>query len=599
MKLSKIYTDKPDIFQPILFKEGLNVVYGEIRLPENRDKDTHNLGKSTLGLVIDFILLSRRDPKFFLFKHKDIFGGFTFFSEIMLNDGGLLTIRRSVSQASKISFKKHDEQDQDFSDLPDENWDHLNVSFEKAKKLLDGLLDLRSIKPWDYRNATGYLVRSQDDYNDIFRLKKIAIAREMDWKPYLAHLLGFSSELTKNHYRRGERIKKIEDEEKTLRKELGRDIEDISKIEGLLLIKRKDAEKKQAILDSFDFSEQDKEKTKVLVDEMDEQIAQLNSRRYSLNQNRKKIIKSIEEEKIVFNPDEAEKLFKEAGILFSGQIKKDFEQLIEFNRSITEERKKYLREEKADIDKQLAEINAELNLLGKKRAETLSFLSDTAIFGKYKTLSNELVSNRTDIKSLEIQREHMQRLNELQTEIRSLTEQNNSLQLKIEKDIATQNSEQNSLFSQIRLFFSEIIDEVIDRKALLNVFANQEGHLQFTVEILDESGKSTSAHMGHTYRKLLCIAFDLAILRARYDEKFPHFVFHDGVFESLDDRKKESLLSVIRQYSNLGIQSIITLIASDLPYRTEYEEPIIDESEIILRLHDEGTEGRLFKMEPW
>lgn len=130
----------------------------------------------------------------------------------------------------------------------------------------------------------------------------------------------------------------------------------------------------------------------------------------------------------------------------------------------------------------------------------------------------------------------------------------------------TQNSDKTSLFSQIRLHFSEIVDDVINRKALLSVSPNGEGHLQFKAEILDESGNSTSADMGHTYRKLLCIAFDLSVLRAHLGEKFPHFAFHDGVFESLDNRKKENLLAVIRQYADMGIQCIITLIDSDLPH---------------------------------
>lgn len=58
---------------------------------------------------------------------------------------------------------------------------------------------------------------------------------------------------------------------------------------------------------------------------------------------------------------------------------------------------------------------------------------------------------------------------------------------------------------------------------------------------LDESGNATSADLGHAYRKLLCIAFDLAVLRAHLDDEFPRFVYHDGVLESLDDRKKENL----------------------------------------------------------
>ena len=162
-----------------------------------------------------------------------------------------------------------------------------------------------------------------------------------------------------------------------------------------------------------------------------------------------------------------------------------------------------------------------------------------------------------------------------------------------------QNADKQSLFSSIRLFFSEIVEDVINRKALLSVSPNTLGHLEFKAEILDESGNATSADLGHTYRKLLCMAFDLAILRSHLDVKFPRFVFHDGAFESLDDRKKESLLATLHQYAELGIQSVITLIDSDLPIRNEKERPVFDPKEIILTLHDENEQGRLFKIRGW
>ncbi len=60
----------------------------------------------------------------------------------------------------------------------------------------------------------------------------------------------------------------------------------------------------------------------------------------------------------------------------------------------------------------------------------------------------------------------------------------------------------------------------------------------FHAEITDAAGKPTSADLGNTYRRLMCIAFDLAVLRAYSNDPFPRFVYHDGVFESLDDRKK-------------------------------------------------------------
>ena len=105
MKLSRLYSNQPERFEPVDFVSSLNVVVAEIRLPENRDKDTHNLGKTTLGRLLDFAFLAKRDSKFFLFKHIDLFKDFVFFLEVELVDGSYLTIRRGVEEATKVSFK--------------------------------------------------------------------------------------------------------------------------------------------------------------------------------------------------------------------------------------------------------------------------------------------------------------------------------------------------------------------------------------------------------------------------------------------------------------------------------------------------------------
>ena len=598
MKLSRLYSNKPELFEPVDFVAGLNVVMAEIRLPENRDKDTHNLGKTTLGRLLDFGFLAGRDPKFFLFKHLDLFKDFVFFLEIELQDASYVTVRRSVEEASKISFKKHQAGHQDFSALPLSEWDHQDVPFDRARDLLDGLLDLRALKPWSFRKGLGYLLRSQDDFRDVFHLRKFQAAHA-DWKPFLAHILGFNAPLIVQHYDKEAELTQKQTTAQTIKDELGGSIEDISKIEGLLLLKQKEAEKKQKLLDAFDFRAQDKDRTKQVVDDVDERIAALNAERYSLNQNKKKILASLEEDQILFNPDEAQRLFEEVGVLFKGQIKKDFQQLIAFNKAITDERRGYLQEERTEVEAELKRINAELNSLGKKRSDMLSFLSGTDVFTKYKQVSDDMVTLRADITSLERQRGFLHRLQELRTDIRALTEERGHLQTQIEVDVERQNSDKSSLFSVIRLFFSEIVEEVINRKALLSVSPNKEGHLEFKAEILDESGNATSADLGHTYRKLLCIAFDMAILRAHIEDKFPRFVYHDGLFESLDDRKKENLLTVIRRYADLGLQPTITLIDSDLPVRTEKNEPVFSKEEIVVSLHDENEHGRLFNMKAW
>lgn len=599
MKLSKLYGNKPDLFGPIDFRAGLNVVLAEIRLPKNKDKDTHNLGKTTLGRMIDYCFLAGREKDFFLFKHEDIFKDFVFYLEIELADASYVTVRRGVKEHTKISFKKHEAAHQDFVELSEGEWDHFNLPFDRAREMLDGLLDWRTVSPWDFRKGLGYQLRGQDDYQDVFQLRRFAIGKHRDWKPYVAHILGFDHSLIEQYYAKLEQLEQKKAVEETVRAELGGSVVELSKIEGILLLKQKDAEKKQQILDAFDFREQDKDQTAQLVDELNVRVAELNSRRYSLNQSRRKIVASLEEDQILFKPDQAESVFKEAGVLFAGQIKKDFSQLIAFNRAITEERRGYLQEERAEIEGELKAISEELEVLGKHRSAVLGFLSSTDVFAKYKQVTDDLVTLRADIATIERQRGFLRRLQELRSQIRALTEACVHLQSEIEANVEAKNSDKTSLFSSIRVYFSEIVDEVLAHKALLSVSPNNNGHLEFRAEILDDKGAATSADLGHTYRKLLCIAFDLAVLRAHLGDKFPRFVYHDGVFESLDDRKKTNLLKVVREYADIGVQPIITLIDSDMPPSGKDEGPVFNPGEVVLTLHDEGDGGRLFRMRAW
>lgn len=598
MKLSKLYSNDPARFGPINFESGLNVVLAEIRLPENKAKDTHNLGKTTLGSVIDFCLLSSPKPNFFLFKHADRFQRLVFFLEIRLLDGSYVTIRRGLEEPTKIGFKRHAEEGRDLSELSQSEWDHFSVPLERSKEILDGLLDLRDLKPWSYRKVIGYLLRTQEDFRDVFHLKKFA-GGHSQWKPFLAHVLGFNSELVERHYVKEAACAQKRQEEEIIRRELGGPVSDLSKISGVLLLKRKEAEKKQNVLNEFNFRQFDAESTKVVVDELDQVIGDLNGRRYSLMQNKKRIASSLDEDQILFNPDDASELFREAGVFFEGQLKRDFQQLIAFNRAITDERHGYLVEELGEIDQSLKQVNLELAKQNKLRSEALEFLQDADAFERYRHYGDELITLRAEIIALERQQEYLGKLQNLRAEIRALEEERVHLQAQIEADVVEKTNSADSLFSKVLVHFNEIVETVIDRKALLTVVVNAQGHLEFKAEILDAAGNATSADRGFTYRKLLCVAFDLALLRAHLTGRFARFVFHDGVFESLDDRKKERLLGVIRSYALLGIQHVITLIDSDAPPAPAAGESVFLSEEVVLKLHDEGSDGRLFRMEAW
>lgn len=181
MILSRLYCNKPDVFQEINFNPGLNVVLAQIRLSKNKDKDTHNLGKSTLGYLIDFCLLSRFSDSLFLRKQDKLFSDFIFFLEIKIKNDYFITIRRSVNNPSKISFKISTESLQDLTTLDKQNWDNWELPFEAAKELLDGRLSWSAIKPSSFRAIIPYIIKIQDSYRDPF--KPIEIAKPKDWKP--------------------------------------------------------------------------------------------------------------------------------------------------------------------------------------------------------------------------------------------------------------------------------------------------------------------------------------------------------------------------------------------------------------------------------
>ena len=90
----------------------------------------------------------------------------------------------------------------------------------------------------------------------------------------------------------------------------------------------------------------------------------------------------------------------------------------------------------------------------------------------------------------------------------------------------------------------------------------------------DQEGQASSQAEGTSYKKLLCALFDIAILRTYADKAFYHFVYHDGIFEGLDNRKRSMLLDVLREMATrYHVQYILSVIDADLP-RNENDQKI-------------------------
>jgi uncharacterized protein YydD (DUF2326 family) len=307
----------------------------------------------------------------------------------------------------------------------------------------------------------------------------------------------------------------------------------------------------------------------------------------------------LEQRKITFNPDAAGKLFAEAGIVFDGQLKKDYKQLIEFNRAITEERRTELIKQRADAEEAIGRVETELAELNDRRSESLAFLRETDSLEKYKQTSRELSKLQAELAVLEQRREAASGLAELRRKVRTLSQGFDQLQTVVEDELDALSQDDDSRFGEIRRYFADIVAAVIGEQAILSITLNKSGGVEFRAELMGASRAATSGDKGTSYRKLLCIAFDLAILRACLDVSFPRFVYLDGALEQLDPRKRENLIEVFREYAQAGLQPIISLIDSDLPAELGKDPRSLSAEDVVLTLHDEGEDGLLFKMPSW
>ncbi|UKS29947.1 DUF2326 domain-containing protein [Paenibacillus sp. HWE-109] len=595
MKIMKIYSNKKS-FKVSRFSEGLNIILGKVTKSYDRDKDTHNLGKTTLITIIDFLLLKSINKEHIFVKHKKKFNDYVFFLEIKLNDGNYITVKRSVGNPSKISIEKHQEKDQDFVDLL--NWDYKDLPLKSKfpdknpKIILDKLLDFNVLQSYDYRQTVNYFLRTQEDYNKVFHLSKFA-GKDIDWKPFLFNLLGFNDECVINKYKLHDEANEQEKMINRLENEFSINTEAVDKINGLIKIKEEERNELSLHVDNFDFYQKESDINKSLIEDLESIISKYNSEKYSLNFEIDKIKESLRI-KSSFDLEEVEQIFSESKIYFSEQLKRDYQSLIKFNERVTAERNKHLFDILVSKEIQLVDVNVELENLNNKRSELLSFLKEKDTFQKFKNYQSQLIGVEKEIERFKFQLQNIDLIKNANDKLKDLRDDI----LEANDEIIKEVSKENNLYTNIRLTFNSLMKQIINQPGILSIGINTVGNIDFKAEIANlNNEETTSKDKGHTYKKILCVCFDIALLINYNKHSFYRFVYHDGSLESLDRRKKLQYLEVINEVcKKYDIQYILTVIEDDIPLDDMGNAFQFTDTNIALVLDDsDDNKGRLFE----
>lgn len=605
MKLSKLYCNNKD-FKKITFNPiGLNVIYADVKPIDKSKKDnSHSRGKTKVAELIDFLLLKKIDNKHFLLKNKNeqnktsIFIDYIFYLEVELNSEQFLTIKRGVNNNTKIAFALNNQKIASFN--PPQNFED-DIPIDKAKLILSTYLNFDFFfgKKYDYRKALSYILRTPpDDYKNVYQLSNFY--RHKDWKPFIFDLLGFDGELLSKKYDNDEEIQEINGFIQTLRKEYNIDKNNRDRLVGEKISIEENIQNIQKKVDSFNFYEQDKKLIENGINLIESKISDFNSTSYTINYEIDKLKKSIQNE-FAFDIKKVNKVFEESEIYFGEQIKNDYQSLLDFNKKITSERNKLVQKVIKSKQSELSKINKSLEDLNSKKENLLSVIQDTDVFKKFKNHQKTLAKSEEELIEVNEKIKSVDLIFSKENEIEIKQENIKKTVNKIKELLLT--TEDNKKYTDIRTKFNHYFNHILnDEEAQISWHINKEGNVEFpSPKVFDKAtkNKETAKDEGTTYKKMLCVAFDLSILSSYNNQSYFRFVFHDDVLSQQDNGIKIRLLELINKIcSEYKLQYLLTVIKSDLPSNDDNDEIIyFKKNEIILELNDLNEKGTLFGFE--
>lgn len=573
MKLSKLYANRQE-FKPITFTGGFNVIYGDV--VSKYDKLTgkpheHNIGKTSLVELIDFMLLKKVTKDTLFGKHKEKFVDWVFFLEIQLNDGKFLTIRRGVNANAKISFKEHFSKDQNFVNETQWTYEdksiHTVVEDENPINILNDYLAFNVGAEFKYRKTLGYLLRTQNDYRDVFRLDNFRGA-DSYWKPALYALLGFDAGTLQAKYD----LELDQKEEKAFIKKLQAEgePEEVYKIRAAIEAKSQEKKDLKDKLKEFDFYQQEQSINFELVTNVESEIALLNKQRYALDYEVSQIRRSLDANSAAtIDFSDIETLFEEAKVYFPENLKNDYAAVSDFSKQITVERSKYLNDELKAAQAKLSAIKSELIALNDKRSKMLSTLREKDTFKKYRAYQDNLTKIEADIAKYEAQLESAESV----TRHHASLEETHAAIAELSQAIRSQIDQENPDYKDIRKVFQAAFREIMNYTALLVVEPNGNGNVNFETAVLNHTQDITGQGDGFTATKALCACFALALLCHYSTQSYFRFAYLDGVLESWGDNPKIAFIELLRNYTDkYGVQFIISVIKSDIPAGLELSD---------------------------
>ena len=241
------------------------------------------------------------------------------------------------------------------------------------------------------------------------------------------------------------------------------------------------------------------------------------------------------------------------------------------------------------LKKEYTILNDKIKIKEQERSDKISILTEVDVYDKFKVYQKELASLEAELSLLQEKLRLIDSSSTIRARIEKLKDERKEYIDKIREAI------DGRAHAEISKIFNQIVTEVTDTNAIISIKQNSDANIEFEADYQTTSHVTTSEADGTSYKTLLCVAFDIALLVSYSSHSFYRFVYHDGVLEGLDDRVKQRLIMVTQRIcSEYGLQYILSLIDSDIPKNVDELNQEFPMDSVCLNLNDLDNSGKLF-----
>lgn len=553
MILRKIYTSPDELFEPVVFKDGINYIFGKKEEADGSQKKNplNGIGKSTFLDLIDFALcasFSNDNAKRLKAAYDaGILEGISINLEFEVDEIVYL-ISRSFDEPKKVFFSQK-------KDTPAE------YSLENLKPYLSNLVFKRDTYQGIYfdnwfRQLMSFFIKIQPPEKHPYQNPILYIQEQSEMKlnQYHFFLLNIDNSLSYANNELQQQLRSIQTTIRQTKKIISSTygVTNTTQIKNRIRNIEIEIEKLENSIKDFKLTEKFKI-DEARANKLTEKIKELWFDNDLDKQKYDDYVNSLQLN-IDVHTSSIKKLYSEFNELLGENVKKTLDEAIKFRKNLISSRTEFIQEE---IDRLKIEIEKRNKLINEKEVERAK------IFKVLK--SKKAITDLTEAYySLNKKREL---LNDLKSRTRILTD--------LQKKNVDLNTEINQIYSKI-LDFKESINqqEYIFSKYILEVYNSLYPELKDT-SIFDISpNQKTQAKIqfniltnnemfskGRNQSRTLI--YDLAVLFHAIDRdiKMPRFLIHDGILDGVDKTQFIHLVEFLEEQQLEGkrFQYIMTI----------------------------------------